>query len=224
MNREAFLSACRSLNLELSEAQLGAFERFEAELYAANETRNLTRIPKEESWLRQFVDCLLFHDLIPEGARVLDIGSGPGFPAWPLACARPDLTVTALDSSGKMLGFLMEQPLSNLIPVLDRAETWGEREAFDVVTGRAVAPLSIQLELSAPASAVGGCVIPMRTENDLPEIERLRENPLGLELERVERRILPVLEAPRVFPVFRKTGRTPKNFPREWAAIRKKPI
>src|ERR1041384_3584956 len=129
--------------LELTPEQVAQFEAFEAKLYEANAVMNLTRVPREECWLRHFVDSLLFQDLIPDRASVLDIGTGPGFPAWPLACARPDLQLTAMDSSGKMLGFLQRQGLPNLETIQIRAEEWGVRDRFDVVTGRAVAPLSI---------------------------------------------------------------------------------
>ncbi|RYG69749.1 16S rRNA (guanine(527)-N(7))-methyltransferase RsmG, partial [bacterium] len=83
---------------------LDRFETFEADLYEANEVMNLTRVPREECWLRHFLDSLLIAPWLPGEGSLLDIGSGPGFPAWPLALARPELQVTALDSSGKMLG------------------------------------------------------------------------------------------------------------------------
>ncbi len=183
---------------------------------------NLTRIPRDEAWLRHFVDSLLFHDLVPEGAKVLDVGTGPGFPAWPLACARPDLQVVALDSSGKMLGFLRSQHLPNLEVVQARAEEWEEREAFDVVTGRAVAPLAIQLELSAPLLKVGGLLVPMRTPQDdlaTPLWEALGLRPAGRHV-----RELPGTDVVRVFPTFVKERSTSKLFPRRWAEIRANPL
>lgn len=183
---------------------------------------NLTRIPREEAWLRHFVDSLLFHDLIPDGASVLDIGTGPGFPSWPLACARPDLRVTALDSSGKMLGFLRSQPLENLEVVQERAEDWGVRDRFDIVTGRAVAPLPLQLELSAPPLKVGGLVVPMRTPMDdleEPDWESLGLRPAGKHV-----RELPGTDVTRVFPVYKKERPTPRWAPRKWAEMKKMPL
>lgn len=224
MLRGALREQAATLGLDLSDGQLGGFEAFESALYEANESMNLTRIPREQAWLRHFLDSLLFHRLIPHGSSVLDIGSGPGFPAWPLANARPDLQVTALDSSGKMLGFLRTQPLPNLEVIQDRAETWQVRDQYDVVTGRALAPIAIQLELSAPPCRIGGIVLPMRTEADRAEIDRLATNPLGLELRSIERRELPVVMAPRLFPIFEKRKRTPSMYPRPWADIRRKPL
>ncbi len=208
--------------MPLTDAALDDLERFESALYRANEVMNLTRVPRDECWIRHFLDSLLIAPLLPQDAAVLDIGTGPGFPAWPLAVARPDLQITALDSNGKMLGFLETQPLPNLEIVQGRAEEWEEREAFDVVTGRALAPLPIQIELSARLLKIGGVAIPMRTPNDDPEDIAL--DALGLELESVETAELPVIDAPRVFPIYRKVGRTPEEFPRRWADIKEAPL
>ena len=183
---------------------------------------NLTRVPREEAWSRHFVDSLLFHDLIPPGARVLDLGTGPGFPAWPLALARPDLRVTALDSSGKMLGFLRSQPLPNLEVVQARAEEWGVREAYDAVTGRALAPLPLQLELSAPPLRVGGVVVPMRTPAD--DLREPLWEALGLRPAGRHERTLPGTDAVRVFPTFVKERPTSDRYPRRWSEMRARPL
>lgn len=208
------------LGLTLDAEALAAFEN---DLYAQNAVMNLTRVPREECWLRHMLDSLLIAEFIPVGASVLDIGTGPGFPAWPLALARPDLTVTALDSSSKMLGFLRRHSLPNLRIEQGRAEEVGLTDAFDVVTGRALAPLPIQLEISARPCRKGGIVLPMRTPNDLAEIERL-SSVLGLELETVHHRTLPVIHAERVFPVYRKVHNTPAGHPRAWAKMRERTL
>lgn len=210
--------------MELSAEQVERFEAFEEHLYQTNAVMNLTRVPREECWLRHFVDSLLFQDLVPQGASLLDIGTGPGFPAWPLACARPDLQVTALDSSGKMLGFLKSQPLPNLTAVLARAEDWGVREAFDVVTGRAVAPLAIQLELSAAPLKEGGLLIPMRTPAEEDAVKAFPAARLGLQPTGLQKRELPGTDVVRLFTLFRKTGPTDAKYPRLWAEIKRKPI
>jgi 16S rRNA (guanine527-N7)-methyltransferase len=212
------------LGLKLSDAQKERFAAYEEALYRANEVMNLTRVPRDECWVRHFLDSMLFQDLIPIGSSVLDIGSGPGFPSWPLACARPDLNVTALDSSGKMLGFLRTMSLDNLAIVQERAEEWGVRDAFDLVTGRALAPLSLQLELSAAPCGPNGQVIPMRTPSDIESIEAFTAERLGLRLERVEERVLPVVEAPRIFPIYIKDKPTPKQYPRPWAEMKRSPL
>lgn len=215
-------SAAQKIGVPLGADQIRAFDRFEAALYEANEVMNLTRVPREECWIRHFLDSLLIAPLLPLEGTVLDIGTGPGFPAWPLAIARPDLRFTALDSSGKMLGFLATQPLPNLEIVQGRAEEWEEREAFDIVTGRALAPLAIQVEVSAGLTKIGGAVIPMRTPNDDPEDVDVDE--LGLVLESVATGELPVLDAARTFPVYRKVARTDEFYPRRWAEIKAAPL
>ncbi|MFI5387101.1 MAG: 16S rRNA (guanine(527)-N(7))-methyltransferase RsmG [Fimbriimonadales bacterium] len=203
--------------------RLVRFDQFETALYEANAVMNLTRVPREECWLRHFVDSLLFQDLIPTGSSVLDIGTGPGFPAWPLACARPDLQVTAIDSSGKMIGFLNKNPLPNLKTLQVRAEEWPVSERFGIVTGRAVAPLGIQLELSAQPCKVGGQILPMRTPAERKEVEQ-DFSMLGLELVEIYERALPGTDVVRLIPACRKIQPTPKRYPRTWAEIRRKPI
>ena len=215
---------CLNLGFPLTDRQLGQFEAFKKDLYFINQTMNLTRVAVEDCEVRHFIDSLLFVDLIPDGAKVLDIGTGPGFPAWPLACARPDLEVHAVDSSGKMLNFLRRHPLKNLVVIEGRAEESGFREEFDVVTGRALTPLAAQLELSAQAAIIGGAVIPMRTSKDLDAIRAFPADELGLELEDIQSRILPGEEVERAFPIFRKKAETHPKYPRTWGEIKKKPI
>jgi 16S rRNA (guanine527-N7)-methyltransferase len=211
---------CQERGMALSNVQTQAFARYRDALYRLNETMNLTRVPKEECEVRHFVDSLLVAEFAPIGARVLDVGTGPGLPAWPLACARPDLSVTAMDSSGKMLRVLAEAPLPNLAVRHRRAEDVDQREGFEFVTGRAVAPLAVQLEISAAWAVRGGLVVPFRTPNDalikLPQ--------LGLKLASVAQRALPGTDIVRVFPVYRKERRTPEHYPRTWAQIKAAPL
>jgi 16S rRNA (guanine527-N7)-methyltransferase len=117
----------------------------------------------------------------------------------------------------------MQNPLPNLRPVQTRAEVWNEWGRFDTVTGRAVAPLSIQLELSARLVRVGGTIVAMRTPIDKPEIERLKDV-LWLELEQVVERAIPGTDVVRVFPIWRKKRLTPKGYPRTWAEIKRNPL
>jgi len=224
MNARQFQQAVETLGVQLSDAQVDRFREFEDALYRANEVMNLTRVPQDDCWQRHFLDSLLIQDLIPPGSKVLDIGTGPGFPAWPLACARPDLQVTALDSNGKMLGFLESHKLENLRIVNGRAEEWDERERFDFVTGRAVAPLSAQLEISAPFCRIGGLVVPMRSLSDSDSVAKIDIHPLGLSAERCEERRLPETEIVRLFPIYKKVQKTQRGFPRRWAELKKNPL
>lgn len=195
---------------------------FEEALYHANEVMNLTRVPREEFAIRHIADSLMIAEIVPTGATVLDLGTGPGFPAWPLALERPDLRIVAVDSNRKMITFLEGQPLPNLETVCARAEELGRFEEFDFVTGRAVAPLPIQLEISAPYCKVGGLVVPMRGVNDDPESADYRS--LGLKLLTTERRALTGTDVIRLFPVYLKEAPTHRRFPRRWAEIKSRPL
>ena len=215
---------CQEQGMPLDEEQLDGLSRYCERLYELNETTRLTSVPKEECEVRHLVDSLLLAQFLAPGSSVLDVGTGPGLPAWPLARARPDLKLTGLDSSGKMLRILRELALPNLEVAQCRAEQFGGRESFDFATGRAVAPLAVQLELSAPFVRVGGAVVPFRTpaeESDLAAAPCAR---LGLVLERVEKRQLPGTDVQRMFPVFRKISETDHRYPRTWAQIRRLPL
>jgi len=199
-------------------------EMFLDDLYHANRSANLTRVPREAAMVRHVLDSLLMLDLVPVGARVLDLGTGPGFPAWPLAAARPDVQVTALDSNGKMLAFLRRHPRSNLHVVPARAEEWPTREEFDVVTGRALAPLAIQLELSAGPATVGGTVVPLRTPSDRERFAQSAAQELGLAMRESHSRRLPGTAIERWLPIFEKVAPTPDRYPRPWAEIKRRPL
>ena len=224
MDGEKFALAADGIGLKLTSEQITLFQQFEDALYTANEVMNLTRVPRDECWQRHFLDSLLFQDLIPKHAFVLDIGTGPGFPSWPLACARPDLKITTIDSNGKMIGFLQKNPLPNLTNVQDRAEDWKVNERFEFVTGRALAPLSTQLELSARPCKIKGRIVPMRSQSDRELFDTIDLEPLGLEYVETIERPLPGTDIVRLFPVYRKIAKTKHGFPRRWAEIKSYPL
>lgn len=207
--------------MPLDDGQVLAFEAYAETLYRLNAVMNLTRVSRDECEVRHFIDSLLVAEFVPPDSKVLDIGTGPGLPAWPLARARPDTKVTAIDSSAKMLQVLEACPLPNLRFKQARAEELGSQETYDIVTGRALAPLAVQLEVSAAWCKVGGAVVPFRTLDEDYDIDA---GLLGLVLEGVNERALPGTGTVRAFPVYRKTGKTPKNYPRPWAQIKRRPI
>jgi 16S rRNA (guanine527-N7)-methyltransferase len=210
--------------VRLPPGALWKLDRFAVALYERNRTTNLTRVPQEQAVVRHFVDSLLLAPLLAEASNLLDVGCGPGFPAWPLACALPGLRVTALDGSGKPLSFLRDSPLPNLEVVQARIEDWDRREAYDVVTGRAVAPLAVQLEVSAPWCRIGGAVVPYRTGREAEHALCFPAWELGLKLERMVEEALPGDAGARLFPVFRKCKETSSRYPRRWAEIKARPL
>jgi 16S rRNA (guanine527-N7)-methyltransferase len=215
---------CTSLGCELSPEQIALFEAYLDALYAENEVRNLTRVPREEAEIKHLCDSVLGLDLIPYGSTVLDIGTGPGLPAWPLACARPDISMMAADGSERMFAPMRAVPLPNLYIEQLRGEDITLVEGYDVVIGRALAPLPIQLEVSARPTKIGGLVIPFRSGSDWEEAENLNIGQLGLELEDLILRELPQESGQRLFPVYRKVRPTDPQFPRPWARMKAKPL
>ncbi len=142
------------------------FETYFELLLKANETMNLTRITDIETAKRDhFDDSIkpLSFIQIPQGASVLDLGTGGGFPAVPLAIARPDLKITAVDSTAKKVEFVKSAVaavgIPNITCICGRAEELGRdakhREKYDYVFSRAVAKLNILLELCAPLCRKG---------------------------------------------------------------------
>ena len=205
-------------------------------LLEQNKLFNLTAIKTPEgAALLHFADSLTLSEYLPGGAKILDIGSGAGFPAIPIAIARPDIQVTALDSTLKRVNFINSAAkmlgLDNLTAVCHRAEevTGSEfKESFDIVTARAVAAYPILLELCLPAVKVGGKFVAMKSKDVSREtsgIERVSKllsisapkfnySKIHHADESFERCIVEVV----------KNAPTPPKYPRVYAQIKKKPI
>lgn len=205
-------------------------------LLEQNKLFNLTAIKTPESAaLLHFADSLTLCEYIPENANVLDIGSGAGFPAIPLAIARPDITVTALDSTQKRVNFINSAAkmlgLTNITAVCHRAEdVTGKdfKESFDIVTARAVASYPVLLELAIPAVKVGGKFVAMKSKDVSRETEGIKRvlkqlaisepafhnSEISNDDDAFERCIVEVA----------KLGITPPKYPRVYTQIKKKPI
>lgn len=220
MTDAAFLEKCREFGVDGGPEMLRRFDEFEERLYAANETGNLTRVPRGECRERHFLDSLALSPLLENGESVVDIGTGAGFPGVPLALARPGLTLTLLDAATKEIRFL--ESLVDIAPfgiIMERAEVAARspefRERYDVVTGRAFAPLSIQAEASAAFVRVGGRFMPMRSDGE----EFAEFSGLGLQLEGAHS--YEMAGARRAIPMYRKVSPTAARYPRTWAAMKR---
>lgn len=210
-----------------------------ARMLEVNEHLNLTAIIEPEAViLRHYADSLVLAELIPQKAKVADIGSGAGFPALPLAIARPDLHITAIDGTGKRVRYMQETAallgLTNFTALTLRAEAGAKdpalRGKFDVATARAVAALPILSELCLPYVKVGGLFLAMKSrgaEAELIEASRairtLGGGDVGL-----EERILNSPGEPepltRVIVTVRKLNPTQAAYPRDYAMMKKKPL
>jgi len=145
----------------------------------ANKIHNLTAIKDEkEVILKHLIDSLMISQCVPDGARVIDVGCGAGFPSLPLAIARPDVKVLGVDSTSKKINYVKETArslfLANIDAISARAEELAHkdvyRESFDVATARAVASLPVLCELCLPFVRVGGLFVAMKAQNPEAEI------------------------------------------------------
>ncbi|MEM4408168.1 MAG: 16S rRNA (guanine(527)-N(7))-methyltransferase RsmG [Candidatus Caldarchaeum sp.] len=228
------MESARWIGVELNQRQLNNLSLYEELLSEAHKVTNFTRVPREQCWARHFLDSLVLVPMIPPGARLLDIGSGAGFPGAVIGIVRSDVKVTCLDSSQRMTSFLEKVfgttgPLPVLYQVVqNRAELAAHdinfRESFDFVTGRALAPFPIQIELSAGFVSLGGLFVPLRTPQEKKEVESFPAHILGLSLEKVEMVEVPEVLPERMLPVFVKTAHTAKHYPRRWAQMKSKPL
>jgi len=204
----------------------------------ANRSVNLTAVrDKDEAWNKHIIDSLqgLQTGLFDNPARVIDIGTGAGFPGMPLALARPELQMTLLDSTAKKCAFLesyiKEQHLVDRIKVLlGRAEEWGHshlhRAQYDVATTRAVGSFSEVCELTLPFVKTGGHVILWRGKDAPAETQQAAKVLLTLSARLVscESYQLPGHEMDYYLVVLQKTKSLPGRYPRKNGLPKKQPL
>lgn len=243
MDFTSFDSLCRNIfsqNPSVPQpdvTQIALLHRLTEEMLRVNAYMNLTAITEyTDVILKHYVDSLTVSPMIPHGVTVADIGCGAGFPSLPLAIFRPDLQITAIDSTGKRIAYIEETAkllgLTNLRSITMRAEDGGKkpefREKFHTVTARAVASLPILCELCLPYAAVGGQWIAMKAAKGVEEAEAAKGGIVkcggkitdiaGVSIQNgdvMERRCLITVQ---------KIAPTPKNLPRNFAQISKKPL
>ena len=158
MNKEVFIEELNKLNINITDKQLKQLDAYYNLLIEENKKYNLTSITKEEDvYLKHFYDSLTITKIIDLNKESLcDIGTGAGFPGIVLKILFPNLKVTLLDSTLKKCNFLKlaieELNLTDIEVINERAEIYSkkEREKYDIVTSRAVAPLKHLLEYSVP--------------------------------------------------------------------------
>lgn len=230
------MEGLRQLGLALDAHQLEQFPRYREELLDWNMRMNLTAITDpEEVLIKHFLDSLsllLVYDK-PQ-TRLLDIGSGAGFPGLPLLIVRPQWHVTLLEATGKKVTFLHHiievLQLKDVVAIQGRAEELGHRTeyrgAFDLVTARAVASLSTLLEYAAPYCRVGGQIIFPKKGALTEELEQGKRaaRSVGAVLQNDMEVVLPGLADGRRLLVWEQQKRCPAQYPRSGAVIAKRPL
>ena len=227
-----------SLSKYCNDEKAELFYRFADILLETNKSMNLTAVKDDDGViLKHFADSLIVAEYIPEGARVIDVGCGAGFPSFPLAIARPDLSITSLDSTEKKINFVRSTAkslsLSNINAISGRAEELAKdarfREKYDAVTARAVSRLNILSELCLPFLRKNGVFVAMKGAIGAEEAAEAEHGigVLGGKIEDIREKKLYVGEGEmqdRVFVLVRKIEKTPLAYPRMYSRITKSPL
>lgn len=200
-----------------------------------NEKMNLTAITEPTEIIeKHFIDSLTILNKIDNNQKVVDVGTGAGFPGIPLSIMNPTLKITLVDSLNKRLIFLQEVVaklnLKNIEIVHARAEEFGQnkkyRENFDIATSRAVANLSTLSEYLIPLVKVGGKVISMKASEAQEEINQAQKaiEVLGGKINKIEEFNLPQSDIGRTIIIIDKQKHTPGRYPRKPGTPSKEPI
>lgn len=235
----------KNLSITLSEEQNERLFSLAERLVEVNNVMNLTAITDEDGIiLRHFVDSMLISEYISPNSRLIDVGCGAGFPTLPLAIIRPDILITALDSTEKRIRYVQETAdmlgLTNVKAVTGRAEDFAKlpenREKFNHATARAVASMPMLAELTIPFINVGGSLVAMKAKGAHEEFEASRSairqlaGSKSLEgAQMIEKNLVgtingALVEENRTVIIVPKLSATPKQFPRKFAQIKKSPL
>ncbi|HOF65362.1 MAG TPA: 16S rRNA (guanine(527)-N(7))-methyltransferase RsmG [Bacilli bacterium] len=220
--------------IKITDDMITKLDLYATFLIEKNNEFNLTAITKKEEIIeKHFYDSLLCGTIYKfEKDKVIDIGTGAGFPGIPLKIVFSDINLTLLEATKKKCNFLEEVinklDLKNVTVINKRAEEYikEKREIYDLVLARAVAPLNVLLELCIPYIKVGGMMIVMKGKQGLNELETSQKaieklkirvifsKPSYLETDKVERYNI----------LFRKEKSTPLKYPRLYSQIKNKPL
>ncbi len=216
------------------EAALLRFRRYYETLTEWNAVMNLTAISGEEDTARlHFLDCAALTRLCElEGKRVVDVGSGAGFPGLVLKILCPEMELCLLDSLDKRVKFLSAlcgklgfEDVSCLHARAEEAPA-ALRQSFDIACSRAVARLNLLAELCLPFVKVGGLFTAMKGPEAAEELREAEKGIrlLGGEIERVAEYAVPGTELRHKAVLIRKVADTPKKYPRRWGQMKKQPL
>ncbi len=245
LNKEEFVGEYRRIFAEnsleefISDELVDKFYSLTEYMLAQNAVMNLTAITEpSEVILKHYADSLKVAKYIEGGKSVVDVGCGAGFPSLPLAIARPDVFVTAMDSTDKRIAYVRECAsrlgLNNLEAVTARAEDAAAgkmRGKFDYATARAVARLNILAEYCIPFLKVGGVFLPMKAKSGKEELDEAKNAlaTLHSEIMFFDEFMLADTKSEgetqsRMIAGIKKCAPTEKIYPRNNSQIKKKPL
>lgn len=230
-------TAFEMLGVQLTEGQLRAFRTYADELTAWNQRVNLTAITDAKGIeMRHFLDslsCLMALPTAP-GLRVIDVGTGAGFPGLPIKIARPDISLTLLEATGKKVDFLEHVVkclrLEGVTIINARAEEMGHhaqhREAYDWVLARAVAGMRVLAEYLLPFCRLGGRCLAQKGEDAHQEVSEAHDaiQLLGGRVDQLTTVELPTVAETRYLVTIAKIAATPPRYPRRPGMPAKRPL
>ena len=236
---DLLLHSTRELNLNLTSKQIVQFDFYYRELIRWNNIINLTSITNyEQVQTKHFLDSLTAIPFIAQNApskcRLLDIGSGAGFPGIPIKLLEPNYNVSLIESVGKKVDFLnyiiKTLELTNINVYNGRAEELAHqndlRESFDIVISRGVAKLQTLVELMLPYCLIGGVTIALKKGDVTKEIDKASSaiNILGGLTKSIDKVDIEHLKDNRLIVSIQKISHTPMKYPRKSGIPRKRPL
>lgn len=232
MTKEEFIKYCSELNIDINEELYSKLYRYYELLVEWNSKFNMTSILEENDvFLLHFYDSLCLYKSVNlnEKKSLCDFGTGAGFPGMIIALVFNNVNVTLVESNQKKCNFLEfvsnELGISNVKVICSRIEEFSakNREIFDIVTCRAVTSIPIIIELSTSSLKVDGLLCPLKSECE-EEVKKYSylEKEFGLELINFIKYNLPINDAFRSIPVYKKNKVTDIKYPRNYGTIVKK--
>jgi 16S rRNA (guanine527-N7)-methyltransferase len=235
INKALLKEESAKIGIELDDIALDRLDKYAEMLIETNKTLNLTAITEPDEVLyKHFVDSLSLLTVVElkEGAKVIDVGTGAGFPGVVLLIARPDIKITLMDGTNKRLNFIADvlNEIGLEAEILhSRAELAGKdkkyREQFDLVTARAVANMNTLSEYCMPFVKVGGVFAPMKAAKADEELDSAKGaiKLLGGSVDKVIHLDIDNC-GERCIIITKKISQTPSKYPRASAQISKKPL
>lgn len=234
---DLFYSGLEKLNINLSEGQIEQFIMYYDILIETNKVMNLTAITEPKDVIeKHFIDSLSIVKSIDmsKEIKLIDIGTGAGFPGIPLKICYPQLEVTLLDSLNKRVKFLNDVisllNIQKVETIHGRSEEVGQnvkyRESFDICVSRAVANLSTLSEYCIPFVKIGGKFISYKSGNCQEEVQNAKKavDKLGGKLDGIVEFYINNTDISRSLVEISKIKSTPKKYPRKAGLPSKEPI